>query len=114
MRTPGDGPCPDGQDIVRQSRPGQAQPLAALAENTDHVLSVGTLGPLRIRPTGILNHVIEEESASERPRAKAHQLGVLAEPRAPRRVLSPAERQAALDSARGLGQVVDQILEDGR
>ncbi|MFC9694841.1 toxin-antitoxin system HicB family antitoxin [Kribbella sp. NPDC056951] len=66
--------------------------------------------------TELLDHVIEEDSASvrRRLRAKAHQLGVLAEPHAPRRTLSPAARRAALDSARGLGQVVDEILEDGR
>ncbi|WP_405055884.1 type II toxin-antitoxin system HicB family antitoxin [Kribbella sp. NBC_01505] len=66
--------------------------------------------------TELLDHLIEEDSASvrRRLRAKAHQMGVLAEPHAPRRTLSPAERRAALDSARGLGQVVDEILEDGR
>ncbi|MFI5729620.1 toxin-antitoxin system HicB family antitoxin [Kribbella sp. NPDC051587] len=66
--------------------------------------------------TELLDHVIEEDAASlrRRLRAKAHQLGVLAEPHAPRRLLSPAERRAALDSARGLGQVVDEIMEDGR
>jgi plasmid stability protein len=66
--------------------------------------------------TELLDHSIEEDSASvrRRVRAKAHQLGVLADAHRPRRVLSPAERQAALDSARGLGQVLDEILEDGR
>jgi hypothetical protein len=66
--------------------------------------------------TELLDHVIEEDPASvrRRLRAKAHQLGVLAEPHTPRRVLSAADRQAALDSARGLGQIVDGILEDGR
>ncbi|TDO44055.1 HicB-like protein involved in pilus formation [Kribbella sp. VKM Ac-2527] len=66
--------------------------------------------------TELLDHLIEEDPASvrRRLRAKAHQLGVLAEPHAPRRKLSRVERQTALDSARGLGEVVDAILEDGR
>jgi plasmid stability protein len=66
--------------------------------------------------TELLDHVIVEDSASvrRRLRARAHQLGVLAEPRVPRRLISPDERRAALDSARGLGQVIDEILEDGR
>jgi plasmid stability protein len=66
--------------------------------------------------TELLDHVVEEDTASvrRRLRAKAHQLGVLAEPHTPRRTLSSVERQAALDSARGLGQVIDEILEDGR
>lgn len=66
--------------------------------------------------TELLDHSIEEDPASvrRRVRAKAHQLGVLAEPRRPRRALSALERQAALESARGLGPMLDEILEDGR
>jgi hypothetical protein len=66
--------------------------------------------------TELLDHLIEEDPASvrRRVRAKAHQLGVLAEPHASRRHLSEAERARALASARGLGQVLDNILDDGR
>jgi len=66
--------------------------------------------------TELLDHLIEEDPASvrRRLRAKAHQLGVLAEPHTPRRVLTDAERASALESARGLGPVLDSILEDGR
>jgi plasmid stability protein len=66
--------------------------------------------------TELLDHLIEEDPASvrRRLRAKAHQLGVLAKPHAPRRHLSDAERARALASARGLGQVLDSILDDGR
>lgn len=66
--------------------------------------------------TELLDHLIEEDPASvrRRLRARAHQLGVLGEQRPARRVLSPDERAAAIDSARGLGKVVDAILEDGR
>lgn len=66
--------------------------------------------------TELLDHLIEEDPASvrRRLRAKAHQLGVLAEPHVSRRHLSDAERGRALASARGLGQVLDNILDDGR
>jgi len=66
--------------------------------------------------TELLDHLIEEDPASvrRRLRAKAHQLGVLAEPHTSRRHLSDAERARALASARGLGQVLDNILDDGR
>jgi hypothetical protein len=66
--------------------------------------------------TELLDHSIEEDVASvrRRVRAKAHQLGVLAEPHRARRKLSVDERRAALDSARGLGPLLDDIFEDGR
>jgi len=64
-----------------------------------------------------VNHYVSEEDPSSvrrNLRANARRLGVLAESHVPRRVLSQVERQAALDSARGLGQVVGAIFEDGR
>lgn len=63
----------------------------------------------------ILDATVERPAVDERTRLreKARRLGILVErPRSPR--MSPEAREAALASTKGIGPVLDKILEDGR
>jgi plasmid stability protein len=66
--------------------------------------------------TEILDQGVADDSvdARHRLRARARRLGVLAQPSAPAQPVSADARARAIASTRGIGRVLDRLLEDGR